>query len=84
MAIQLAIYANGKPYVPHEDGEHGETKEDPYPVDKVRGVIMHLPRGSGVCEPHWVDLVKGKEGVKLCLAVRAWRKETGLLVPFAS
>jgi hypothetical protein len=84
MAIQLAIYANGKPYVADEDGEHGATLDDPYDVDKTRGVIMHLPRGAGVCEPQWVDLVKGKAGVKLCLQVRAWRKETGLVVPFAS
>jgi hypothetical protein len=85
MAIQLAIYANGRPYVPDADGsETGTTLDDPYPVDRDRGVIMHLPRGKGVCEPHWIDLRKGAQGVKLCLAVRAWRKETGLLVPFAN
>lgn len=84
MTIQLTLYANGKPYIPDEDGEGGQTFEDQYPVDKERGVIIHLPRGSGRCEPHWVDLRKGREGVKLCIAVRKWRKETGLVVPFAS
>lgn len=95
IAIQLALYAWSKPYKVNEDLRNtGVTEDDPFPVDRELGIVIHLPRVveqgkdgkdlPATCEAKHVDLVAGLEGIKLCGMVRAWRKRNGLIVPIAS
>lgn len=67
IAAQLAVYARSKPYdvVTHERGMHGAE------ID--RGIVIHLPAGSGTCSLYWVDLTKGWEAVQLSRQVRDMR-----------
>lgn len=76
IACQLAIYANSAGY----DAESG-TRFD-LNVNRRAGIVCHLPAGGGTARLLWVDLVRGWEAVQLAVAVRAWRKTTGLTVPF--
>lgn len=68
ISMQLAVYANSKRYSP-ATGERSELG-----VSTEKGIIIHLPVGTGTCDLYWVDLVRGLEGVKLCAKVRDWRK----------
>lgn len=66
--------------------EQGRTPADdvrkPMPkVDQERGLIIHLPAGSGRCELHVVDLEAGWAGFQLSMQVRGWRKRKNLLTP---
>jgi hypothetical protein len=77
--IQTAIYVDGCFYDVDTD------ERTPYP-DRLRtdvGLLVHLPVGEAVCTPLWVDLQVGREGAHLVKAIRAWRKRTDNLVPFA-
>lgn len=67
IAAQLAVYARSKTYdvMTHERSTHGAEMD--------RGIVIHLPAGSGECHLYWVDLVQGWEAVKLCRQVRGMR-----------
>jgi hypothetical protein len=75
MAMQLAVYAHSKPY----DHRTGERAEWPVQVDTERGIIIHLPAGTGLCSLLWLDIATGWEGVSLAGDVRAWRKRRNFL-----
>jgi hypothetical protein len=75
IAQQLAVYARSMPY----DHDTGERAPYPVPVDTSRGIIIHLPAGSGQCTLHWIDLDAGWAGVQLSQQVRAWRSRKDLL-----
>jgi hypothetical protein len=78
MAAQLAVYARSKTYdvATGARGMHG--------ADLQRGIIIHLPAGTGTCDLYWIDLVQGWECVKLCRQVRGMRsmKVGQIMMPF--
>lgn len=51
VAMQLAMYASGERY------DNG--RRSPLHVNQERGLVIHLPSGSGTCSLHWVDLKAG-------------------------
>ncbi len=71
IAIQLASYADGKLYNP-ETGEREDLPE----VHPYKGIVLHLPAGSGQASLHWVDLGVGRAGIRLASQVREWRTNT--------
>lgn len=73
IAMQLAIYSRSQHYNPHG----GERR--PLDVDTSRGLVVHLPAGSGECSLHWADLDAGWEGVRVAREVWEWRGRKGLL-----
>lgn len=79
IAAQLAMYARSRLYDPasHERSPHGAE------ID--RGIVIHLPAGSGTCTLHWVDLTEGWEAVKVARMVRNLRAHgfKALFSPFA-
>jgi len=67
IAMQLAVYARSSTY-DHVTGERGVHGAE---LDK--GLIIHLPAGTGTCDLHWVDLLEGWQAVMLARKVRDWR-----------
>jgi hypothetical protein len=43
-------------------------------VNQEKGIIVHLPAGSGKCELHFVDIARGWKGIQLADKVRTWQK----------
>ena len=78
-AIQLAIYAGHTSTYDWATETHGEPLE----VSQDRGVIVHLPAGTGECTLHWIDLDAGREALEHALWVRKWRNRKDLLTPVA-
>ena len=76
IAMQLAVYAHGLPYdsATATRGSWGDVNQD-------RGIIVHLPAGSGKCELHFVDIKKGWKGIQLAMKVRTWRDTKKLTTP---
>ena len=70
-AMQLAIYAGGRPWN-HTWQEWADL--DAAKPDQSRGVIFYIPRGSGVCHPLWLDLEVGRRAAQLAADVRAIKK----------
>jgi hypothetical protein len=77
IAMQLAVYAHSTPY------DHVTQTRTPYPADvsTTRGIVIHLPAGTGKCELHWIDLDAGWDGVFLAGSVRQWRTTKNLTTP---
>ena len=73
IAMQLALYSRSQLY----DIRSGKRSE--LGVDQRRGLVIHLPAGSGECTLHWCDLDAGWEGVQLARQVWDWRARKGLL-----
>ena len=71
IAIQLSIYANATNMWDLE----AEQYEDMPPVDREKGLVMHLPAGAGTFDLWEVDIKRGWELAQLCVQVRAARKE---------
>ena len=69
-AIHFAIYAHGTPW----PGGWDAIPADPPRLDI--GVVLYVPRGSGVCHPITVDLAKGWRAAQLAAQVRTIRKES--------
>lgn len=68
IAAQLAVYARSRPYDVTTDErleEHGAELD--------RGLVIHLPAGTGTCRLYWVDLMAGWEAVKVARDVRKQR-----------
>lgn len=81
MAMQLAMYAHSLPY----DIGADQRSQDPFRIDMTRGLIIHLPPGSGVCELHWLDLQYGWRAcqeAKRCWEVRDAGKKDKIMSPF--
>jgi hypothetical protein len=80
IAIQLAIYAHSDTLYDKQTGEH-----EPMPaVRRDKGIVIHLPAGKATCTLYTVDLEAGWEAAKLAVAVRKWRKQTGLAEKLAA
>lgn len=67
IAMQLAVYSRSKTY-DHVTGERGA-----HDADLTRGIVIHLPAGTGTCTLHWIDLEAGWEAVKVAKLVREKR-----------
>ena len=76
IAMQLAVYAHGLPYDPAtaSRGSWGE-------VNTEKGIIVHLPAGSGKCELHFVDLIHGWKGIQLAMKVKTHRDKKKITTP---
>ena len=77
-AIQLAIYQGHTSTYDWATEAHGDALE----LESDRGVIVHLPAGSGECTLHWIDLAAGREALEHALWVRKWRSRKNLLTPY--
>lgn len=77
MAMQLAVYSRSVAYDPLT----GVRSALPDPIDRERGIVIHLPAGEAACSPYWVDIAAGWEAVQLATQVREWRKRKRLLDP---
>lgn len=77
MSLQLAIYANALRYDPAtaERSSWGD-------VNKDKGIIIHLPAGTGICVLHWIDIKAGWKAVQLASKVRQWRETKRLLTRY--
>ena len=77
IAMQLAVYAHGLPYDPATAvrGSWGD-------INTEKGIIVHLPAGSGECTLHFVDLVHGWKGIQLAMKVRKHREAKKISTPF--
>lgn len=76
IAMQLAVYAHSEFY------DIPTGKRSPLPgVSGQRGIIIHLPAGTGTCALHWVNIGAGWEAVELAAQVRAWRARKDLTAP---
>jgi hypothetical protein len=75
IAMQLAVYAHGLPYDPATT-----TRGSWGGVNQEKGIIVHLPAGSGKCELHFVDIAQGWKGIELAMKVRAFRDTKKSLV----
>jgi hypothetical protein len=71
IVMQLAMYQLSRPY----DVATDTRVDDPCPTNPRRGLIIHLPSGSGECFLHWVDLEKGRKGLQACHKVFGFRGE---------
>jgi len=69
LAQQLALYAGSDKYDP-ETGARSKLG-----VSQAKGLIVHLPAGSGRCSIYIADLAIGRRGNALSGQVRAWRNE---------
>ena len=78
IAIQLALYANAS----HVWNGTGYDPM-PSPIDREKGLIIHLPVGKSACTLYTVDIKAGWEAVQLALDVREWRKRKGLTTPYS-
>lgn len=76
IAMQLAVYAHSVFY----DIRGGHRSPLPA-VNGQRGIIIHLPAGTGQCSLHWTDIGAGWEAVQLATQVRAWRARKNLCAP---
>lgn len=68
IAMQLAMYAHSQFY----DIRTGIRTPLPA-VSGSRGIIIHLPAGTGRCSLHFVDIALGWEGVQLATQIRGKR-----------
>ena len=77
-AIQLAIYSRSLRW--DEANEH--TIPWDTPPSQEKGIVIHLPAGTGKCDLYWVDLEAGWEAARLAFRVREWRARRDLLTPY--
>jgi hypothetical protein len=69
IAQQIELYASGTGY----DLETHERTD--LRLNRTKGLLIHLPAGSGKATLHVVDLTLGRKGNGLAGQVRAWRNE---------
>ena len=78
IAQQLAVYAHSDDYDP------ATGQRTPQDVCQHKGIVIHLPQGTGEATVLIVDLVEGWERVKLSSRVREHRRtEKALLTEFS-
>lgn len=78
IACQLAMYADAE----HAYDWHSGTRNPMPTVDQDRGIVIHLPAGTGKCELYWVNLNDGRYGYQLAMSVRNWRKRSDMYERF--
>lgn len=79
IAMQLAVYSRMAIYDPATQTRTSTC------VDRHRGIVIHLPAGTGKASLFWVDLEAGWGAVEIATTVRNWRAtEKTLFEPFAT
>ncbi|MDA3624288.1 PD-(D/E)XK nuclease family protein [Saccharopolyspora sp. WRP15-2] len=78
IAMQLGVYSRSTPY----DFRTHTRGQWPRDIDQDRGIVIHLPAGTGRCELRWIDISKGWDAVLVAKAVRDWRGEKDWYEPF--
>lgn len=68
IAAQLAVYARSRPYDVSTD-----ERLEPHGAEVDKGIIIHLPAGTGTCRLYWVDLLEGWNAVRVARDVREKR-----------
>jgi hypothetical protein len=68
LSLQLENYAGMQGY----DPENPEARED-LKLNRTKGVVIHLPQGTGECHIYPVDLVTGRLGNRITAEGRAFR-----------
>lgn len=68
IAAQLAVYARSQAY------DIATGSRTPHGADLTRGIIIHVPAGTGTATLHWVDLEAGWAAVQVAKQVREQRK----------
>lgn len=66
IAAQLAVYSRAAVY----DATGNRT---PHGASTERGIIIHLPAGTGTCTLYWIDLLAGWRAVLVCRDIREQR-----------
>jgi hypothetical protein len=79
IAMQLAVYAHSRFY----NMKTGERSPLPG-VNGDRGIVIHLPAGTGQCTLHWTNIAAGWEAVQLATKVRDWRARKDLQAPITA
>ena len=69
IAMQMALYSTGVPYDPAWGG-----RGKPLQVNRHKGLLVHLPQGTGQCDLYFVDLDVGHAAVVVACLVRSMRK----------
>lgn len=83
IAVQLAIYANGKYYIPLPGDAYPGLRIDMSDVCKHKAIVVHLPAGSGQATTHWIDIHQGWKAAKgIATDVREFRKRQNWTVEF--
>ena len=77
IAMQLAVYSRCQVY-----DVATKTRTPLDGVDMDRGIVIHLPAGTGKAFLWWVDINAGWEAVALATQVRAWRARKNLATTF--
>jgi predicted RecB family endonuclease len=79
IAMQLAVYAHAQFY------DVATGAREPLPgVNGQRGIVIHLPAGTGTCRLLWVDIAAGWEAVQVATQVREWRARKNLMSELAA
>lgn len=79
IAMQLALYTHAVPYS-HDTGRFEDVTE----VNRIKGMVIHLPAGEGKCDLYEVDLVSGWEACNLAKQVWDWREREELFTPLSA
>lgn len=76
-ATQLAAYVDSMRY----DVDTDERQPFDPPNYPDWAIIIHADAELGTCEPYWVDVNAGRQGLALARLVKGWRRRTDLLSP---
>ena len=68
LSLQLENYAGMQGYDPERPDEREDLK-----LSRTKGVVIHLPQGTGTCHIYAVDLVTGRLGNRITAEGRAFR-----------
>lgn len=79
-AVQLAVYANGTPWIPGRGLVSWEELGLPRP-DLTRGLVIHVIQGTDRVRMYSIDLIAGFEAAQLARDVRQWRTRRELTTP---
>lgn len=69
IAAQLAVYSRSRPYDVASD-----ERMEPHGAETDKGIIIHLPAGTGVCQLWWIDLLAGWDAVMVAGSIREQRQ----------
>lgn len=78
IVIQLGLYSMATHYW---DDASDAWIPMPENLSRARGVVTHLPVGSGFCDVYEVDLAAGAAAAAVCETVRAFRARKNLATP---
>lgn len=81
IAAQLAVYARSHLYDwraaaalgNNASAEQARALRTAPGVEVDKGLVIHLPQGTGTCTLYWVDLLAGWEAVRVCRDIREKR-----------